>query len=235
VECREWSRDSDPNGISLGGTRSSAAVSLYKDSSRRFREDSKVFEEEGELQFTRFGLSGICIFNMTRHMRFSREEGESLDDFLVKADLFPDGDIREYISDRKKGAFSERPVSDLLCALLKKPLADYVIARSAGEAGAKKTVSELTAAETEAIASCVHALSFHPSSVKGWKEAQVTMGGVRLEEINEESSESKLAEGLYITGELADRDYPCGGFNLSNAWLTGMHAAEAIAEKYINK
>ena len=83
----------------------------------------------------------------------------------------------------------------------------------------------------DAIASCVHALEFRPSGIRGWKEAQVTMGGVSVDEINEETSGSKLVPGLYITGELADRDFMCGGFNLSNAWLTGLAAADDIAAK----
>jgi predicted flavoprotein YhiN len=57
------------------------------------------------------------------------------------------------------------------------------------------------------------------------------MGGVPVDEINEETSESKLAAGLYITGELADRDFMCGGYNLSNAWITGLAAADDIAAK----
>jgi hypothetical protein len=55
------------------------------------------------------------------------------------------------------------------------------------------------------------------------------MGGVSLDEIYEETCESKIVPGLYITGELADRDFPCGGFNLSNAWITGLAAADSIA------
>ena len=81
-----------------------------------------------------------------------------------------------------------------------------------------------------AIADHVHALEFHPARIRGWNEAQVTMGGVSLEEINEATSESLRISGLYITGELADRDFRCGGFNLSNAWITGLAAADDIAQ-----
>ena len=80
------------------------------------------------------------------------------------------------------------------------------------------------------IAGHVHALEFHPSRIRGWNDAQVTMGGVSLNEINEATSESLLVKGLYITGELADRDFPCGGYNLSNAWITGLAAADDIVQ-----
>ena len=63
---------------------------------------------------------------------------------------------------------------------------------------------------------------------RGWKEAQATSGGVSLDELDPVTGGSLITGGLFITGELADRDYMCGGFNLSNAWLTGIVAAHAI-------
>ena len=235
IECREWDEGREPRGIILAGTRSRGVVSLYRDSGGSFAEDTKIFEEAGEIQFTKYGLSGICVFNMTRFMRFDRSGGESLEDFLVRIDLFPDGDMREYIKDRQKGMFSGLCAGDLLCTVLKAPFAEYITAEAAAVSGtaelAEMPVSGLGKKETDAIASCVHALEFRPSGIRGWKEAQVTMGGVSMDEINEETSESKLVPGLYITGELADRDFMCGGFNLSNAWLTGLAAAADIAAK----
>lgn len=67
--------------------------------------------------------------------------------------------------------------------------------------------------------------------VKGWKDAQCTAGGVCLDEIDMQTMESRLQEGLYFAGELIDRQGPCGGFNLQNAWETGLKAAEAASQK----
>ena len=235
IECDEWDPGHEPCGISLGGTRSSGVVSLYKDPDEVFGEDTKVFEEAGEIQFTKYGLSGICIFNMTRHMRFDRRAGESLDQFLIKADLFPGGDIAGYIRERQKGLFADTPAGEILRTVLKEPLADFVIASSGsgydenGRMLADRELSSLSDEEVRAIADHVHSLEFHPSQIRGWNDAQVTMGGVSLDEIDEASSESLLVKGLYITGEMADRDFCCGGFNLSNAWVTGLAAADHIA------
>lgn len=236
IECDEWDEGCEPCGITLGGTRSSAVVSLYKDPDEVFGAETRIFEEAGEVQFTKYGLSGICVFNMTRHMRFDRRAGESLDEFLVKADLFPEGDIAEYIRDSQKGLFADAPAGEILRTVLKEPLADYIIA--AADAGpdengrslADRPLSSLSDEEVNAIARHVHALEFHPSQIRGWNDAQVTMGGVSLNEINEATSESLLVDGLYITGELADRDFQCGGYNLSNAWITGLAAADDIAQ-----
>lgn len=67
--------------------------------------------------------------------------------------------------------------------------------------------------------------------VKGWKNAQCTAGGIRLDEIDMNTMESKLTPGLYFAGEIIDRQGPCGGYNLQNAWETGIKAARALNDK----
>jgi len=229
VECAEW----NDGALALAGTRTRCKLSLYEDETEEFAEDSLRFRENGELQFTKFGISGICVFNMTRYMRYKRAEGETMSRFLVRVDLFPDGDIREYLRDRRVGTFSGEKVADVLCSVLKKNIADYVLAnadRKRGKSLLDRAIASLTDADIEIIAASVHLLEFHPSGVSGWKEAQATSGGVKLDELDVATYESKICSGLYITGELLDYDGPCGGFNLSNAWLSGLHAAAALAE-----
>ena len=227
VECEEWSRDHIPQAISLAGTRSRGTVTLLRRDADS-GELTEIFRETGEVQFTRTGLSGICVFNMTRHMRYNRSAGERLGQFTVMIDLFPDGDITGYLRDRRGNAFPGERVNDVLRTVLKENIASYVISAALAEADDIIT-SEMTDDDIERIASSVHSLRFTPQSLKGWKEAQATSGGVSLDEIDPVTSESKLSPGLYITGELADRDFMCGGFNLSNAWLTGIQAARDIA------
>jgi hypothetical protein len=64
---------------------------------------------------------------------------------------------------------------------------------------------------------------------KGYEDAQVTAGGVNIDEINPLSMESRLVSGLYMTGEILDIDGLCGGYNLQWAWssayLAGKHAS----------
>ena len=72
-------------------------------------------------------------------------------------------------------------------------------------------------------------LRLRVKGLKGWNEAQVTSGGVELEEVDMNTMESKVVPGLFITGEMLDYDGPCGGFNLHNAWLTGIKAGKGLA------
>ncbi len=231
IECAEWSDSEIPCAVSLAGTRCRGTVSLKKRlhaTCAEAAESKTLFSEAGEIQFTRYGLSGICVFNMTRFMRCDKAKRESIGDFLIEADLFPDGDICEFISDIQKGSFGMTPLRDLLRTVLKEPAARYVIERS--DVHSEKPASDLSGADCQEIARNVHSLVFHPVRLRGWKEAQVTSGGVSEDEIDPASRESKIVPGLFITGELSDRDFPCGGFNLSNAWLTGIAVADAIAK-----
>lgn len=207
----------------IGGTRAKGTVTLKE---RDGEEWKKTFEESGEIQFTSFGISGICVFNMTRYMRF--KPGRGIDDFRIEIDLCPERDLMKYIAGRKART-PELNVGWLLTSVLKGKLAGYVLERIGIDAA--KTNGELTEAECRAICEQVHTLEFRPTGVRGWKEAQCTSGGVALSELDEKTGESKLCPGLYITGELQDYDGPCGGYNLNHAWLTGSAAGRDAGEK----
>ena len=66
--------------------------------------------------------------------------------------------------------------------------------------------------------------------VKGWKSAQCTAGGIRLDEIDMQTMESRIVPGFYLVGEILDVQGKCGGFNLQNAWETGIRAARHLNE-----
>jgi predicted flavoprotein YhiN len=66
-------------------------------------------------------------------------------------------------------------------------------------------------------------------SLRSFKEAIVTQGGVSVKEINPSTMESKLVEGLYFAGEVLDIDCYTGGFNLQVAWSTGYLAGMCAA------
>jgi predicted flavoprotein YhiN len=65
---------------------------------------------------------------------------------------------------------------------------------------------------------------------KGWKDAQITAGGVAMDAVHPESFESKDVPGLYFAGEVLDCDGPSGGYNLDCAWNTGLKAGAAAGQ-----
>jgi predicted flavoprotein YhiN len=90
-------------------------------------------------------------------------------------------------------------------------------------------LSRLTREKRRAL---VHALTAYPLVVvdgRGYNFAEVTSGGVALDEVNPKTMESRLAPGLYFVGEILDVDGRIGGFNFQWAWATARVAGTAIA------
>jgi len=66
---------------------------------------------------------------------------------------------------------------------------------------------------------------------QGFKHAEVSGGGVRTEEVNDRTMESKKVKGLYFTGEVLDIVGHRGGYNLHFAWASGFVAGRSLAAK----
>ena len=66
-------------------------------------------------------------------------------------------------------------------------------------------------------------------------KATVTRGGIRRDEINPRTMESRICPGLFFAGEVIDLDGPCGGYNLQMCWSTGATAGRSAARSLRNK
>ena len=77
----------------------------------------------------------------------------------------------------------------------------------------------------------MHHLTMTVTGVRGFNEAIITQGGIRVKDVDPGTMESKLIKGLYFAGEVLDLDAVTGGFNLQIAWSTGWSAGKAAAEK----
>lgn len=182
----------------LHGVRVHAAAKLLKNG-------ECIASESGEVQFTRDSISGICVMNLSRSVRLEDGAGYSL-----RLDLFPGYSKKELSA----LLLNQRAAcGSMLFGLLPEKLRRYLT-----------PLEELGADE---LAEKLKNLSFDIKGTKGWTDAQVTSGGVPLNELDPETMESKIVPGLYFTGEITDYDGPCGGFNLANAWRTGMLAGQA--------
>ena len=171
-----------------------------------------VAEEEGEVQFNKDCISGICIMNLSRLLVLNPEKSfaEAFSEYELHLDLVPE------LEEAELAAFLEKkPEDQMLQTLVRKKLGEYILQRS----GSRKEAAHL-----------LKHLFFTVSGTKGWNDAQVTRGGVVLDEVNPETMESRLVPGLYFAGEILDYDGPCGGWNLHFAWQTGLKAGRAMAE-----
>lgn len=74
-------------------------------------------------------------------------------------------------------------------------------------------------------------MRFTIPSLRDWKEAIITSGGVSVKDIDPSTMESKKIKNLYFAGEMIDVDAMTGGYNLQIAWSTGYLAGRSAAEK----
>ncbi len=92
----------------------------------------------------------------------------------------------------------------------------------------EKKVNEITREERKAFVDCIRHLPIHIEGTRGFEEAIITRGGIRVKEVNPSTMESRLVKGLYMAGEMLDLDALTGGFNLQIAWSTGYLAGRSI-------
>ena len=219
----------------LKGVRAKGCVRLFVCEERgaqgKALREREIFCESGEVQFREDSISGICIMNMSSFIKpqGSPAAAESFGAYTIRIDLAPDFSA-EQIEGHMRMMVLRRDLTagDLLKTIVKEKLAKVILARAGvHEDMPAETLSE---AEKKRIAAELKAFSLHVTGLKGWKEAQVTCGGVALDEVSAETMESALVPGLYFSGEVLDYAGPCGGFNLHHAWLTGVRAGRAMAE-----
>ena len=205
----------------LRGVRAKGIVSLFSGG-------DLVFQESGEIQFREDALSGICVMNLSSQLPASPHDFAGL---KIMINLVPDFEAAGLIDFlRAKQKLPGQSAGGLLETLVKRPLADAVLRAAALEKGA--AAASLSAADLVRIANALRGFTLTPTGRKGWKEAQVTRGGVALAEVNQKTLASLIVPGLYFAGEVLDYDGPCGGYNLHHAWLTGIRAGRAIAQSF---
>ena len=91
-----------------------------------------------------------------------------------------------------------------------------------------KEVNAITKEERAHLVSLTKNLPLTILSVRSYNEAIITQGGVKVQEVQPKTMESKLVQGLYFAGELLDIDALTGGYNLQLAWSTGSLVGDSI-------
>ena len=178
-----------------------------------------VFQEQGELLFTHFGLSGPLVLTASAHMRDFSEER-----YTAYIDLKPalDEETLDRRVVRELTGGPNRNLRHVLETLEPRSLIPAVL-EQAGLDGEIKA-NAVTRAQRLQLVKVLKAMTFPITGSRPVEEAIVTAGGVAVNEVSPRDMSSKYVKGLYFAGELLDVDAHTGGFNLQIAWATG-HAA----------
>ena len=206
----------------MTGTRIKAVASIYI--------DEKVKRSEyGEVLFTDDGLSGPAIFQLSRIAAKAKIDGKNA---KVKLDLlseFKKPQVINMIYARISNQ-PDRTIETLLIGLIHKRLIIPIL-KEAGITHFSRRCDELEYDEIESLTCVLKEFEFDAQGTRGYKYAQVTAGGIRLEDVNLNTMESRKAKNLFITGEVLDIDGDCGGYNLQWAWASGFIAGQSVSRR----
>ncbi|MBQ6841068.1 MAG: aminoacetone oxidase family FAD-binding enzyme [Bacilli bacterium] len=198
------------------GVRQDARLTLYID-------DEKVTEEEGELQMTQDGISGICTFNISSLASRALSKGSKVK-VSINFSPFLNGSFYDFFDARSKD-IPNQSIGELLESILNYKLINVILHKSHLSRG----VYWKSLTEKEKIELCSNVDNFEVDilDTNSYDKGQVCTGGVSLSEVDENMQSTKC-DNLYLVGELLDVDGKCGGFNLAFAFITGYLAGKGI-------
>ena len=173
-----------------------------------------VGEEQGEILFTEYGISGIGVFQLSRYAVRGTDKGKIATYHLDLMPQLTKEELVKLLLDRQQAGYYKNP-QELLIGLLPRKMIDVLV---------KKTY------EPEKIAERLKDWQVPVKGAYALQQAQICSGGVDPRELTEQL-ESRLHPGIYFTGEVIDVDGPCGGYNLQWAWSSGAVAGRAAAEE----
>jgi predicted Rossmann fold flavoprotein len=180
----------------------------------------------GQLLWTHFGVSGPVALDMSRHWHRARLEGRSP---AVTVNVCPDESFetldRWFVE--QQTARPKARVTTALATRLPSSMAGVWIDLAQID---RETILARVAREDRRC--LVRSLVETPLEVvdsRGYGYAEVTAGGVPLEEIDPATMESRVCRGLHLVGEVLDVDGRLGGFNFQWAWSSGWVAGNGIA------
>ena len=202
------------------GVRSDVVLELFED-------DKYIATESGEIQLTNYGVSGICVFNLSHYVT----RGIKNHKYTISINFVPfiDTLITPWMDNYSKKN-SDKKLYNLLEGLLNTKLIEIILKVS--NIDGNRYYNDLSNDEKLILCKNLKGLKINIIGHKSFDNSQICSGGVKLSEIDYNTFESKLVSNLYITGELLDMNGICGGYNLTTCWISGILSGRAIGDKY---
>jgi predicted flavoprotein YhiN len=199
---------------SLEGQPRSPATPRVKSSAENTR--------RGSFLFTHFGLSGPVVMDLSRIIT-ARPQAAN---WIAACDFLPavkEPELLARVADEAARS-GKRGILGIVAEWTPRRLAEALLSRAG--VPEDRRVAELSRAERAVLVNAIKALPIPIAGSLGFKKAEVTAGGVALDEVDSRTMQSKLVPGLFIAGELLDLDGPIGGYNFQAAFSTGALAGE---------
>jgi predicted Rossmann fold flavoprotein len=174
----------------------------------------------GNIIFTSWGLNGPGVMDLSHLVSLhSNERMELRLDFLPNQDK----QLQDLIQKQIK---SNIPLFIFLESFLPSKVAYFILEDC--QIPQEKPINQINELEISRILQAIHNQKVIIKGVKGFKECQLSTGGVPLSEINPDSMQSLKIKGLFFAGEILDVNGPCGGYNLQWAFTSGFVAGNHV-------
>lgn len=188
-----------------------------------FIEDEEIRSDYGDLLFTDYGISGPPILQLSSEAVKQLKNSRRVEIKLSILDKSVE-EVNDYLLARFV-QLGEKTLEDALIGFVNKKMILPIIKTL--DLDKNKRSVDLTKEEIFSISKLFTDWKFRVKGSKTWKDAQVTVGGIKTSEVESSTMESKIVDGLYIIGELLDVHGDCGGYNLQWAWSSAYVAGNA--------
>jgi len=184
--------------------------------------NKKIESKIGKILFTHVGISGPTILNMSSKIRELLEN----DEVIVEIDLLPNldyGELKLKFQDMLMQE-SNKKIKNTLSALI--PSALVLVILNLSKIDSNKPNHSVTKKDRSTLLHLIKAIPLNIKELLGADKAIVSSGGIRVEEINFKTMESKIVSNVFIVGDLLNIDRPSGGYSLQICWSSGFVAGE---------
>ena len=184
----------------------------------------KLYQDFGEMLFTHYGVSGPLILSGSSHI--AKKAGEKKLKLVI--DLKP-ALTEEQLDQRVLRDFEQninKQFKNAVTRLFPAKLIPVMSERS--KIDPEKKVHDISREERQSFVKLIKHFEMTISGLRGYNEAIITKGGVKVKEVDPGTMESKLVPGVYFAGEVLDLDALTGGYNLQIAWSTAYAAGSSI-------
>ncbi|MEA2111276.1 MAG: NAD(P)/FAD-dependent oxidoreductase [Campylobacterota bacterium] len=207
----------------MAGVKQNAHVTLYIN-------NKKADETEGDTLFTKYGISGFAILDISHKASHALLQYNSV---TIGIDLFSDIERQKLIATINSICTSLKnyTILEVLTTLVPSKMAPHILKSSKIEENTD--VSSLTPKQIKQVVNVLKNWRFDVIDTHGFKHAEVSGGGVSTSDVNSKTMESNKTSGLYFAGEVLDIVGRRGGYNLHFAWASGHIAATAIIKEHL--
>ncbi|WP_072682614.1 NAD(P)/FAD-dependent oxidoreductase [Arcobacter sp. LA11] len=204
----------------MQGVKKEAEVTLYIDG-------QKENSIQGDVLFTKYGVSGFAILDISQYAVYPLSLYQ---DVQIAINLFPNINRNELLSmceNLFKNLPNEKTVV-LLTGIVSNKLAPILL--DVCKIDKESLAKNINAKQIRGLVNILINWRFKITDTQGFKHAEASGGGVRTDEVDSKTYESKKCKGLYLAGEVLDLVGHRGGYNLQYAWASGYVVGKSISK-----